>query len=143
MATPFSDSKLWQIVTFQFTVLGDNPTIDDRGNTSSTPEFITISVKMKPVGVGGYLQQQESGDRANPLYECRITAVNGDTGNVTMPPKVGIGDIGTGTLQGKEVLAVVKEVGQSSLDPVLTPVLGAKLSLEVQYRTRRGSAPSI
>lgn len=143
MATPFSNPDLWQIVTFTFT-LPSTPTVTDaRGNTSSLGEVVAITFKIAPLGgdrsIGG-AQQSEAANTAAPVYKCRVTAVNGDTGNPILPVGISPGDIGEGVLNGHTVKAIVKEIAQSSLQPVLEPILGSSVKLAINYRIRRGSS---
>ena len=139
MPTPFSDPRIWQQAIFIFTLQSLPQAVDARGNVSSEGRAIAITFKLRPSGDGS-LQKGEAADTGNPVYDCRVVAVNGDLNQFILPSDIRLGDIGTGVLNGRECMAIVKSVAQSSVSPIVAPILGSGIKLEIDYRVRRGSS---
>ena len=139
MPTPFSDPRIWQQATFTFTAQSLPQAVDARGNVSSEGKAIAITFKMRPSGDGS-LQKGEAADTGNPIYDCRVVAIDGDNNQFILPSDIRLGDTGTGILDNRECVAIVKSVSQSSVSPVVAPILGSGIKLEIDYRVRRGSS---
>lgn len=136
MPTPFAGS-IWQKSTFVFTVHSNPQAIDERGNVSSQGRAIALTLKMRPSG--GSPVTGEAADTAGVSYDCRLVAINGDYNKFILPPEIRLNDIGTGELRGRKCRVIVKSISQSSVAPVVEPILGSAVRLEIDYRIRRGS----
>ncbi len=138
MATVFSDPKLWQHGDFTFTVHDGATTVNSRGNIVSSGREITVTFKFKPSGKS-IITNSEPGTGLTEEYQCRVVAVDGDFEKVTLPVEIKPGDVGLGMLNQRPCRVVVKGIGQSSLSPILSQILGESIKLDVSYQIRRES----
>ena len=138
MATVFSDPELWQHGDFTFTVHDSTTTVNSRGNIISSGREITVTFKFKPSGKS-IIANSEPGTGLMEEYQCRVVAVDGDFEKVTLPVEIKPGDVGLGMLNQRPCRVVVKGIGQSSLSPILSQILGETVKLDVSYQIRRES----
>ncbi|NEQ64432.1 MAG: hypothetical protein F6K21_02820 [Symploca sp. SIO2D2] len=138
MATVFSDPELWQHGDFTFTVHNGTTTLNSRGNIVSSGREITVTFKFKPSG-RSIITNSEPGTGLTEEYQCRVVAVDGDFEKVTLPVEIKPGDVGLGMLNQRSCRVVVKGIGQSSLSPILSQILGESIKLDVNYQIRRES----
>ena len=82
----------------------------------------------------------EHNSEYNPRYECRVVAVDDNLDIVEIPTEVKVNDVGTGIFNGRNCRATIVGLGQPSLSPLLTSILGASAELELNYSTGRSSA---
>ncbi|NEP10173.1 MAG: hypothetical protein F6K14_08135 [Symploca sp. SIO2C1] len=139
MATIFSDPEQWMHGDFTFTVHDGATTLNSRGNAISTGKEITVTFKFKPSGKQSILANSEPGTGLTEEYQCRVVAVDGDFEKVTLPVEIKPGDVGLGMLNQRPCRVVVKGIGQSSLSPILSQILGESIKLDVSYQIRRES----
>ncbi|NEP57479.1 MAG: hypothetical protein F6K31_10710 [Symploca sp. SIO2G7] len=139
MATIFSDPELWQHGDFTFTVHDGTTTLNSRGNAISAGREITVTFKFKPSGKQPLIANSEPGTGLTEEYQCRVVAVDGDKEKVLLPVEIKPGDVGTGILNQRPCRVVVKGIGQSSLSPILSQILGESIKLDVSYQIRRES----
>ncbi len=140
MPTPFA-TDIWQHATFTFTAQQspvNKNSVDPRGNIVSQPQKIAITFKMSPAS-SGEVEQQEAAVQGTELYDCRITAINGDPSKVILQSDIRLGDLGVGTLGDRKCYAIIKSIAQSSTSPITARILGSKVRLEIDYRLRGGS----
>lgn len=141
MASVFEDSNLWQQATFTFSVVDESTSqLNDRGHKIAKTKTISVTFKMKPKPTRIIdATTTEHNSAYNPRYDCRVVAVDNDKEKVRIPSEIKVNDVGEGVFNERNCRASIVGLGQSSLSPILTDILGASAELELNYSTGRAS----
>lgn len=136
------NSEIWQHGIFEFTLAAEVGTeIDSRGNFLVKEKKVKVTFKMQSnPSSRNSVQVSEPEAQLREIYSCNVVAVDGDDTIRKLPSGIFPGDIGYGSLNGRECRAEVNSIAQSSVSPITNRVMGAKCELLVHYNVRSGSS---
>ena len=135
MTSVFSDSTIFkQIeVTLNLSLDSSLSGYSERGNPIVVKSEITLLFKIKPLGYRPISKDDYASSNLMETYNAYLVATNGDFSLTTLPPNI-MGAVGTGSLDGNEVQVMIEGISQSSVSPILAPILGDRARLKVIYK---------
>lgn len=135
MSSVFSDATIFKHLEVSLNLSLDTSlsVVSQRGNPISVKSEITLLFKIKPLGYRPLSKDDYFSSEFGETYNAYLVATNGDFSLTTLPPNI-MGAVGVGSLDGNEVKVMIEGVAQSSVAPILAPILGDKARLKVIYK---------